>query len=360
MDAMLALAGSHLAVQVENPMTSLALSHRQNAITGLEAAFAKWPPSASEAHVMLATSYLLSNQSSYMFDGFLEHIVSLRGCALLTQLILKEGLAGPFTVSPSMHSKVMDKAFGRFPQLDQRLACGALFSLKRFAERVSESDVQPIIKALITQFVATIRPLLTSNKTPNEDAPTRPSFTESVLLSNVNTACTTPYGPLAVLNPLFPIDLAQAFSDIDWANLTTPPSSAPNPIHSFNALMSTLTILATWPYDALTHVFDPTNQFGNIVLAHFCAIRFIVSPLSVPETAMRTPVKAVVEWAERIVEAVRADKDEEWMRYVEWPVTVLRCMQESVERKRGLTFGDVKGILLGDPEAFVEGRAGRF
>ena len=63
MHAMLALAGSHLSLHVDEGVHSRAILHRQNAIQGLEEAFTKWPPKAEEAHVMLATSYILGFQS---------------------------------------------------------------------------------------------------------------------------------------------------------------------------------------------------------------------------------------------------------------------------------------------------------
>ncbi|KAI1565860.1 hypothetical protein PtrEW7m1_009751, partial [Pyrenophora tritici-repentis] len=206
MDAMLALAGSHLAVQVDNPKTSLALQHRQKAIVGLEDAFSRWPTTAEESHVMLAASYLLSFQSSYMEDGFLEHFLSLRGCSVLSQFIVSSGNGG--------------------------------------------------------------------------------------FLAGHST-----------------------FQHIDWSAITTPPPGAPNPIPSFIAFTAILTIFSTWPHNALVHVFDPTNQLGNIVLAHFCAIRFVLSPLSVPKNALRTPTKAVVEWFVKIIAAVDEDEgDGEWSR----------------------------------------------
>ncbi|KAI0591398.1 hypothetical protein Alg130_01345 [Pyrenophora tritici-repentis] len=207
MDAMLALAGSHLAVQVDNPKTSLALQHRQKAIVGLEDAFSRWPTTAEESHVMLAASYLLSFQSSYMEDGFLEHFLSLRGCSVLSQFIVSSGNGG--------------------------------------------------------------------------------------FLAGHST-----------------------FQHIDWSAITTPPPGAPNPIPSFIAFTAILTIFSTWPHNALVHVFDPTNQLGNIVLAHFCAIRFVLSPLSVPKNALRTPTKAVVEWFVKIIAAVDEDEgDGEWSRF---------------------------------------------
>jgi hypothetical protein len=367
MDAMLALAGSHLGIQVENPKVSLALQHRQKAIVGLEHAFTKWPPTAGEAHIMLATSYLLSFQSSYMEDGFLEHILSLRGCSLLSQLILSEGLGGPFAVNMGLDSVVMDMAFRDFPEIDQELACEALLSLAGLKNLLEGEETQLIEKALVTQLIETLRCLLCGGKesTDGEETPDlMPTCFADPIMDmdsgkSPSSTSTTPYGCLAFINPLFPAGLDVTFHDIDWENITTPPLREPDPLESFKALMATLTILATWDHASLIRLFDSTNQVGNIVMAHFCAVRFVVSPLSAPKNAMTTPTKAVVEWMSRIIAAV--DEGEgEWGMYVEWPRKILKCMQRNVERKRGFTMGDVRDMLLHDPGAFKEGRARNF
>ncbi|KAF7571082.1 hypothetical protein A1F94_006047 [Pyrenophora tritici-repentis] len=263
MDAMLALAGSHLAVQVDNPKTSLALQHRQKAIVGLEDAFSRWPTTAEESHVMLAASYLLSFQSSYMEDGFLEHFLSLRGCSVLSQFIVSSGNGGFLAGRRSLDFIGMDMTFRNFPEIDQGLIREALLSLRDFSDLMAGPDVHDMEKALVGQLVQTLRHLLSSDTIPP---------------SNTSTG-------------------------------------APNPIPSFIAFTAILTIFSTWPHNALVHVFDPTNQLGNIVLAHFCAIRFVLSPLSVPKNALRTPTKAVVEWFVKIIAAVDEDEgDGEWSR----------------------------------------------
>ena len=66
MHGILALAGSHLSIFVDDSSGNSGLAHRQKAIVGLESAFAKWPLNAEEAHVMLATSYVLATQSNYV------------------------------------------------------------------------------------------------------------------------------------------------------------------------------------------------------------------------------------------------------------------------------------------------------
>lgn len=361
MDAMLALAGSHLAVQVDHPNTRLALQHRQKAIVGLEDAFSRWPTAAEESHVMLAASYLLSFQSSYMEDGFLEHFVSLRGCSVLSQLIISEGFGGFLAERRSLDSVGVDTTFRNFPEVDQELVCEALLSLQGFSDLMAGSGVHDIEKALVGQLVESLRYLLRSDVDPGSDNTfTTPGLTEATTLSQTASPTSSSSDIVALANPLLPINQGSAFQDIDWANITTPPPGAPYPISSFKALMEILTIFSTWPYDALVHIFDPTNQVGNIVLAHFCAIRLILSPLTAPKNALKTPTRAVIEWSAKIIAAV--DEDEgpgEFAQYVQWPRKIMRCMQACVEKNKGFTMADVKYILIHDPGAFREGRARR-
>lgn len=160
----------------------------------------------------------------------------------------------------------------------------------------------------------------------------------------------------AFANPILPGDLGVVFDKIDWENLTTAPPGAPYPLQSFIAVMAILTIFSTWPHDGLMHVFDPTNQLGNVVMAHFCAIRFVLSPLSAPRNALTTPIRATAQWSARIIAAIDDDESGEWAQYVEWPKKILRCMEECIEKHKGFTMEGVRDMLLRDPGAFKEGR----
>lgn len=362
MHAILALAGSHEAIQVDEPNINPSLSHRQKAIQGLEQTFASWPPPAEEAHIMLATSYLLCFQSSYIEDGFLEHILSLRGCAVLSQLILNERFEGPFAVRVNMHNVFMESKFKSFPHLDQELAIEALLSIQALRHILAPLASDSIEKAIIASLVETIQPLLEHGWDPQSEVETidTPSLTDSTTPSTqISSPKTTPYGRIHIQNPMCPTNSRLNFDLISWATLTIPPTPVTDPVKSFNALMYSLLILANWPQDSLMRLFDHTNQLGNIVMAHFLAVRSIVSPLSCPQTGLKTPVRAMVKWTERIIDAVEDDDEEEWTKYVAWPAKILRCMKACVERKKGLVFGDVYEMLLSDPGAFKEGRAWR-
>lgn len=74
---------------------------------------------------------------------------------------------------------------------------------------------------------------------------------------------------------------------------------------------------------------------------------------------MRTPVKAMVEWTEKWVASLEDDDDVEWTKYLKFPTKMLRSLRLCLNRKRGLTFGDVHDIVVKDPSAFLEGRLRR-
>lgn len=352
---MLALAGSHLAIQVERPNNSLALRHRQRAIIGLEDAFARWPPSADESHVMFAASFLLSIQCSFMGDGFLEHFLSLRGCSLLSQLILTKGFKGPFVEQSGLNLIPINMTFDNLIQVDQGLICEALLALRGFSQLLSRPDTHPIERAVVEQLVVALRCLLHSDTQSESGESAVPDLTD------VTSTLTESSDSIPPTNPLLPARLEDNLQNIDWETITSPPASSPLPFTSFQAMMAILNIFATWPHEAVLHIFDSKNHVGNIVMAHFSAIRFILSPLAAPRKSLQTPTKAVVQWLANIIATID-DNDEsgEWSQYIEWPRKLARCMEACVEKNRGLTAGDVRDIFLRDPGAFKEGRAPRF
>ncbi|EUC42188.1 hypothetical protein COCMIDRAFT_104220 [Bipolaris oryzae ATCC 44560] len=355
MNAMLALAGSHLAIQVENPNNRLALRHRQNAIVGLEDAFARWPPSPDESHVMFAASFLLSLQCSYLNDGFLEHFISLRGCSLLSQLIVAEGFNGPFVEQTGVDLIPVDTATHQYFGIGQDILREALLSLKSFSKFMTP-EIHPIEKAVVGQTVVTLQYLLCPDVQPEGRGTTVPDIEGTADPSQ----STKPSKSGASANPLLPSSMADVFHEIDWDNITTAPAGSPSPVRSFQGMMAVLTIFATWPQEALVHIFDSNNRLGNIILAHFSAIRFILAPMTAEQSALRTPTRAIVQWSAKIIASIDGyDKGGEWSQYVEWPRKILRCVEFCLEKHRGFTIGDVRDLFLRDPGAFKEGRAPR-
>ncbi|KAF2464909.1 uncharacterized protein BDR25DRAFT_306977 [Lindgomyces ingoldianus] len=365
MHAILALAGSHLSMFIDDPRGNMALSHRQTAIKGLEEAFARWPPKADEAHVMLATSYLLAFQAGYMPDGFLDNILSLRGCAFLSQFILSNRLEGAFSVEPNLHSTGLELKLRNFPSLDQTLVRNALRSTVHFSHLLEADTTQDIEKALFAQLVESIRPLciyFPPSESPDPPASSRSSSTGSWECSLASRLATPLPSPTNINNPILPGDLPVTLNEVIARGRgfieDIPPGHVPDPFRALNALMSTLVILTTWPQDAVLHLMSPSNKLGMITMAHFGAIRIIVTPLSAPESALNTPVKAMIEWCEKIIDAVEDDENIKWSQYVEWPATIFRTLRGYLNQKHGLTLGDIHERLVKDAAAFLEGRPG--
>jgi hypothetical protein len=324
-----------------------------------------------------------------MEDGFLEHFLSLRGCSFLSQLILSQGLRGPFSGQDRLGMIRMDTTFCNFPVVDQELLCEALLSVKGFSGLMAGPGVHSIEKAIVGQLVETLQCLLQSdvkdsepgdtldsnsdpdeqnntNATPgddisssikNTDTFTTQGFTKASTLPQMASKPNSPSDLYAFANPILPGDLGIVFDKINWENLTTAPPGAPSPLQSFIAVMAILTIFSTWPHDELMHIFDTTNQLSNIVMAHFCAIRFVLSPLSAPRNALTTPTRATTQWHAKIIAAIDDDDSGEWSQYVAWPKKILRCMEACIEKNKGFNMEDVRDMLLRDPGAFKEGRA---
>ncbi|KAG9185331.1 hypothetical protein G6011_07875 [Alternaria panax] len=291
---------------------------------------------------------------------------------------LREGFRGPFSDQKGLGMIRMDTKFCNFPVVDQELLREALLSIKGFSGLMAGTGAHPIEKAIVGQLIETLQCLLVSEvdkselteafhsttEDDEENDPTAipgthvvPGFTKANTLPKVTSEPNPPSDLYAFANPILPGDLGPFFDTIDWENLTTAPPGAPYPLQSFIAIMAILTIFSTWPHDALMHVFDPTNQLGNVVMAHFCAIRFVLSPLSAPRNALTTPIRATTQWSARIIAAIDDNESGEWAQYVEWPKKILRCMEACIEKHKGFTMEDVRDMLLRDPGAFKEGRA---
>ncbi|KAF2116531.1 hypothetical protein BDV96DRAFT_598430 [Lophiotrema nucula] len=365
MHSILALSGSHLGLFINSPDGCMALSHRQKAIKGLENAFSRWPPEDDEVHIMLATSYLLGFQSAYMPDGLVDHILSFRGCSLLSKFILDNQVSGWFNVDPNMHTMWLELRLRNFPALDQGLARDGLQSLAEFAPLLSRPPAREIDRTVFAQLVECIRPLLTP--VDQLDPSNSPSTTPAESQQRISNASSTSNSPPPLFphinNPILPGEVAASFDGLmsNEMELITqvPPEHKPQPLRAFNALMSSLLVLTTYPQDQVLDFLSLSDNISNIVLAHFVAVRFIVAPLFAPQAAMRTPIEAMVEWCEYITQAVEDDEEVKWTRYVEWPRRILATMRCCLDQKRGLTFGDLYNILTKDPAAFREGRMSR-
>lgn len=406
MHAILAISSSHLAIYVDDPFntTTTAFLHRQKAIAGLEAAFNHWPPRPDEAHVILATSYLLAFQSTYLPDGFLDHVLSLRGCSLISRLILQHQLQGAFTIDPNMSNKLIERKLRRGPKLDQGLARDGLHSLESLLPLLLAPEAQDIERAVWAQLVEILRALLvplppqcppsppeTQLHTPDNgshgspmknalDVAVLPSTQFSFMPPLTLSPAPSPSAAVAgtevtdntthIKHPLDPAntptgcfaEILGYFAEGDGSLVSVPASHRPDPQRSFNALMSSLLVLVTYPQDELIHLFDPSNKLGAVLLSHFLAVRSLIAPLMAPEkdNVRAAPIAAMVDWLAVIVrgleqdDSIGGDEGQAWTMYVEWPRRILGVLEKLKAKKRGLGLGDLNESILRNPEQFRE------
>jgi hypothetical protein len=344
MHSILALAGSHLSGFVDDPQGNMALLHRQKAITGLEEAFTRWPPKAEEAHVMLASSYILAYQSIHLPDGFVDHVISLRGCALISQMIQSSHMEGIFSLDSRLHCLAgAELKLKNFPALDQDLVRNTIRSLARFAHLLRGG--QEIERAFFEQLVESVRPLLLPSCRSSPQISATPGLEDrrlgKLVSSSKHSQISTSYHDMLSGN-------AKDIFDVSTSHKV-------EPCRSFNALVSMSTTLSTWPQDGVLHLLSTANRLGAVVIAHYFVVMFVVSPLWVPDIAMKNPMKAMIESGEKLVESVEDDEQIKWTQYVEWPSRIFRTLRCCLNKKRALTVEDVYNMLVKDPRAFREG-----
>lgn len=304
---------------------------------------------------MLAGSYILAFQSAYLPDGIVDSIISLRGCALISQMIKDSHMEGIFSLEPELHGLGYELKLERFPALDQDLAHDALRSLAGFAHFFCGG--REFERALFAQLVELVRPLLDPSRHSSPQISTTldpaDARSEETASSSENSSFST---SSPIVRPLFPGELLASSDNMLSDNakdvFNIPPNHKVEPHRSFNALISSITMFCTWPHNDVLHLFSPANRLGAVLIAHCIAVRFIISPLYIPDSAMRTPMKAMIEWGEKVVDSIEDDEQVEWMQYVAWPLRILRTMRCCLNQKKGLTIGDLHDILIKDPGAF--------
>lgn len=114
MHAMLALSASHLEKLAPNGLTSIAQSHRLEAIRGLNIALASDLINAEEGDAAIAACYALFMQSWYMDDGLQSSLVLTRSLDLTTKQVRDQQLGSIFasengeTRLSSMKTRIKD------------------------------------------------------------------------------------------------------------------------------------------------------------------------------------------------------------------------------------------------------------
>ena len=121
MHAILSLGASHLSRLTGTDYRKESLTHRGQAIAGLNQALSQRVKNYGESDAMLAACYALTFQASYMGDGLADFITMVRGCALTTGKIQDEGGATAFNLQPDWHIKVMAPRLAKLPQVNSTL-----------------------------------------------------------------------------------------------------------------------------------------------------------------------------------------------------------------------------------------------
>ncbi|PKX90587.1 Zn(II)2Cys6 transcription factor [Aspergillus novofumigatus IBT 16806] len=152
MHAILALSSSHLALLTGSALPVEALRHRQRALRGLNEAMSRAPSETSDADAMLAACYILTFQSSYMLDGLSEYIMMLRGCGLVTGLMLQRNLHGSFSIDVNSHIKYMEAQSDRFPTIDSRIASDGIRSLS-LVKPLLQHPIEEVFYQLLFDFI---------------------------------------------------------------------------------------------------------------------------------------------------------------------------------------------------------------
>ena len=121
MHAILSLGASHLSRLTGIDYRKESLTHRGQAIAGLNQALSQPAQHYGESDAMLAACYALTFQASYMGDGLADFITMVRGCALTTGKIRDEGAATAFNLQPDWHFKVMAPRLANLPRVNATL-----------------------------------------------------------------------------------------------------------------------------------------------------------------------------------------------------------------------------------------------
>jgi hypothetical protein len=142
MHALLSLGASHLSRLTGIDYRRESLTHRGQAIAGLNHALSQ-PACLYGADAMLASCYALAFQASHMGDGLSDFITMIRGCALTTEKIKEEQAPTAFRLQPDWHFKDMAPRLQDLPPVEPELlvaGCNALDDIRPFLSGSTEID----------------------------------------------------------------------------------------------------------------------------------------------------------------------------------------------------------------------------
>jgi hypothetical protein len=126
MQAMLGLAASHLMMTSNSELSAPALSHRVKAMKGLNTALSTTPKCAEESDAILATTWALAFQTSYIGDSVEEFLAMLRGCTLIVGQDWREKLGTAFQkCTEGAQVELIAPRLETLPLIDQDLVAEA-------------------------------------------------------------------------------------------------------------------------------------------------------------------------------------------------------------------------------------------
>jgi hypothetical protein len=135
MQAMLGLAASHLMMTSTSELSSQALSHRIKAIRGLNKALSKPPKTSEESDAILAASWILAFQTSYIGDSVEQFLSLLRGCSLVVGQDWRERFGTAFQkCSDGGQWEVISPRLETLPLINQDLVAEAMGSFDRLSD----------------------------------------------------------------------------------------------------------------------------------------------------------------------------------------------------------------------------------
>ena len=137
MHAILSLGASHLSRLTGMDYRKESLTHRGQAIAGLNQALSQPALHYGESDAMLAACYALTFQASYMGDGLADFITMVRGCALTTAKIKQEDAHTAFNLQTNWHFKVMAPRLANLPRVNHILLESGIAALE---------DIQPLLE----------------------------------------------------------------------------------------------------------------------------------------------------------------------------------------------------------------------
>lgn len=157
MHAILSLGASHLSRLTGIDYRKESLTHRGQAIAGLNKALSQKAQHYGESDAMLAACYALTFQASYMGDGLEDFITMVRGCALTTEKIRREDVPTAFNLQPDWHFKVMAPRLASLPPVNHTLleeGIAALEDIQPYLENDVDSDFHGALTDVISSLLA--------------------------------------------------------------------------------------------------------------------------------------------------------------------------------------------------------------